>query len=113
MFATAFAFIWSRYAGNFVAAIIATLVFISSTVLTFLATLPVATEPPTEFRTYRGLVTKLVAMNYAKLSGQYTSWNPTDVWIVLQTIIVEQLGVQKELITPIANFQYDLGAEAF
>jgi hypothetical protein len=76
-----------------------------------LATVPLALMPARSFRTYRGLVTQLVALNYATLSERYDSWNPTDVWNVLQLIIVEQLGVRKEDVTPDANFVYDLGCD--
>jgi hypothetical protein len=73
-----------------------------------LVTSPFAVFPASSFRTYRGLVTQLVALNYSKLSARYQSWNETDVWAVLQTIIVEQLGVKKEEVTPEATFVEDL-----
>ncbi|TWU38726.1 acyl carrier protein [Novipirellula aureliae] len=60
---------------------------------------------------YRGRVTQIAAMNYAKLSERQNSWNATDIWNVLQLIIVEQLGVKKEAVTPTANFVYDLGMD--
>ncbi len=80
---------------------------------TFLAvlTVPLARFPATSFTSFRGLVTQLVALNYAKLSNRHGSWNATDVWNVLQLIIVEQLGVRKEDVTPAANFVYDLGID--
>ncbi len=76
-----------------------------------LITAPFALFPADSFRTYRGLVNQLLALNYLVLSERYESWNPTDVWNVLQLIIVEQLSVKKEHVTPDANFVYDLGSD--
>ena len=73
--------------------------------------LPFALVPSESLKTYRDLVTHLVALNYSKLSKRFASWKPTDVWNVLQLIIVEQLGVKKELVTPNASFVYDLGVD--
>jgi len=74
-------------------------------------TKPFQLFPATTFIDYRGLVTQIVALNYAKLSERQNSWNATDIWNVLQLIIVEQLGVEKETVTPTANFIYDLGMD--
>lgn len=71
-------------------------------------TSPFALYPGSTFFTYRGLVNRLVVMNYGKLSQRFHAGNP-DVWMILQSIIVEQLGVKKEDVTPEADFVYDLG----
>lgn len=97
--------------GQFLAMLPALLALGVTAALFALATVPLALMPAHSFRTYRGLVTQLVALNYATLSKRYDSWNPTDVWNVLQSIIIEQLGVKKEDVTPDANFVYDLGCD--
>ncbi|TWU32630.1 acyl carrier protein [Novipirellula artificiosorum] len=72
-------------------------------------TKPFQLFPAKTYTDYRRPVTQIVALNYAKISEQHNSWNATDIWNVLQVIIVEQLGVKKEAVTPTANFVYDLG----
>ncbi|WP_146531676.1 acyl carrier protein [Novipirellula artificiosorum] len=74
-------------------------------------TKPFQLFPAKTFTDYRGLVTQIVALNYAKLSKRQNSWNATDIRNVLQLIIVEELGVKKEAVTPTANFVYDLGMD--
>jgi len=74
-------------------------------------TKPFQLFPASTFMDYRGLVTQIVALNYGKLSERQNSWNATDIWDVLQLIIVEQLGVKKKAVTPTANFIYDLGMD--
>ncbi len=97
--------------GTGLATILAMLTLALATLVSMLATSPFALYPGATFSTYRGLVTQLMALNYAKLSDRHNSWNATDVWNVLQLIIVEQLGVKREDVTPNANFVYDLGCD--
>ncbi len=104
-------FAYGRLVGPEIAVILTALTFALTSSLMTVLTSPFAVLPSSSVQTYRGLVTQLVAMNYAKLSGRYRSWNPTDVWNVLQLIIVEQLGVKKEDVTPDADFVYDLGCD--
>ena len=75
-------------------------------------TSPFAIIPGPAFTTYRGLVTQLLALNYAKLAERHASWNSTDVWNILQSIIVEQLGVEPGEVTMEANFRDDLEADS-
>lgn len=98
-------------AGPTLAVFLALLALALTAAIIALATAPLALIPAESFRTYRGLVTQIVTLNYATLSERYDSWNPTDVWNVLQLIIVEQLGVKKEDVAPDANFVYDLGCD--
>ncbi len=103
-----FVFLAPRW-GPELATVLALLMLVLTAALMVVLSAPFAVYPASSFQTYRGLVSQLVALNYAKLSERHQSWNPTDVWIVLQLIIVEQLGVKKEEVTPEANFAYDLG----
>lgn len=97
--------------GRSSAELLALLVALLTTGIIALLTVPLAQLPRASFGTYRGLVTQLVALNHAKLSGRYQTWSPADVWNALQSIIVVQLGVKKEDVTPEANFVNDLGCD--
>ncbi len=90
---------------------LACLIFVPIAAIIALATAPFALIPAESFRTYRGLVTQLVTLNYATLSERYETSKPTDVWNALQLIIVEQLGVKREAVTPDANLVNDLGCD--
>jgi acyl carrier protein len=72
-------------------------------------TSPFRTQFRPAFSTYRGLSHVVLAYNYATLSQQFNSWNPTDVWEAIKVIIVEQLGVRPEIVTRNARFVDDLG----
>ena len=97
--------------GQSFALCLALIVLVSTAAIFNYITKPLAIMPADRFRTFQGLVNQLVALNYATLADRYRSWNPTDVWSVLQLIIVEQLGVKKEDVTPTARFVYDLGCD--
>lgn len=81
----------------------------SGAVLVFL-TNPSAIYPASTCSTIRGLVTNLVALNYSKLASRYSARSPTDIWIALQLIVAEQLGVERSAVVPGARFVQDLGA---
>lgn len=93
------------------AGVMALLTFIAMALMLALLTLPAAIYPDPSWATYRGLVTCLVAMNYTDLAQRHDLWSATEVWNVLQQIIVEQLGVSPEDVTPNTNFIHDLGAD--
>ncbi|QEG39572.1 hypothetical protein UC8_15680 [Roseimaritima ulvae] len=73
----------------------------------------VASEPyiPHRRRTFVTSAVRCCRNASATLSERYDSWNPTDIWKVLQLIIVEQLGVPKDDGTPNTSFVYDLGCD--
>ena len=79
-----------------------------SCALFLLLTRPFAVDFDIKTNTIRGLVERLVALNFAKLSQQFSTWNATDIWCVLQKIIAQQINVDKKTITPDANFLSDL-----
>mgnify|MGYP001826585830 FL=1 len=97
--------------GSGASGIVALLALVFSTATAVTITRPFALETDESFQTIRGLVQTLVAMNYAKLSARHQSQRPTDVWNVLQWIVAEQLGVDKERVTPEASLVYDLGLD--
>ena len=83
--------------------------------LTALVTRPLATNFGAEFRTFRGLSERVLALNVVKIRNKHSP-NPdqmstSDIWIVLKNIIVEQLGVDADEVTPEANFVKDLGLD--
>lgn len=86
-------------------------VLIFSALVAVVTTTPFAYCPSESFHTYRGLVTQLVALNYVELAQRENSWKANEVWTALQNIIVEQLGVEKEIVTPDADFVIDLGCD--
>jgi len=87
------------------------LVMILFLLTSWFLTIPIAVFAGPTFTTFRGLTTNMLAMNYVTLSDRYDSWNPSDIWDALRLVIVEQLGVKPEDVTPEANFVYDLGAD--
>ena len=91
--------------------VVAGIAGIASTAILLLLTRPFAIYPGSACSTIRDLVTKIVAMNYSKLSSKYSTRNPTDIWNTLQLIVCEQLGVEKSVVAPGARFVQDLGAD--
>jgi len=73
-------------------------------------TRPFAVHTRPEWSTFRRLSQLLLAHNYARLSRRFNTRDPADVWQALQTIVVDQLGVQPEQVTKQALLIEDLGA---
>lgn len=97
--------------GGTFAIFLSLLIAISNAALLMWLTVPLATRPLENSKSFRGLINQIVSMNYAKLSERFSSWTATDVWYVLVTIIVEQLAVPRAAVTPDASFVHDLGME--
>jgi hypothetical protein len=76
-------------AGFMTAAISAITVRIVSMRLAAKLTRPFACETKSPLTTYRDLVQHLVHLNDGKLSLRYSSWNLTEIWITLQTVLAE------------------------
>lgn len=85
------------------------LVMVAFLMACWFLTIPMAVLVGPTFTTFRGLATNLLAMNFATLSDRHDSWNSSDIWDTLRLVIVEQLGVKPEDVTPDANFVDDLG----
>ncbi len=73
------------------------------------ATDPFATTLPPECRTLRRLALTALRHKLQKLSELAGRRGRNDVWIVLREIIVVQLGVSPDVVTPSARFIDDLG----
>ncbi len=74
-------------------------------------TLPFATLPGPAISTFGSLSDQVLALNYARLSAQYDSSNPSDLWKSLRLVIVDQLGVKPHQVTKAARWVDDLGAD--
>lgn len=81
-----------------------TMAFLAITMQT--ATTGFATELP--FATVADLVEAVVPRNFEALNG---SRDPEAVWLALQSIVSEQLGVPLSDVTKEASFVYDLGCD--
>lgn len=73
-----------------------------------LATVPFANLPSPNCATLRGLAEAALRLNFVALAEKHQGANANDVWIALRAIIVEQLGVSPEIVTPTASFVNDL-----
>lgn len=76
-----------------------------------LLTLPLAVWPGKSFQTIRGLSESILRLNFEKLSAMKNGSNAGDVWIVLRSVIAEQLGVATDQVIPAARFVQDLGCD--
>jgi acyl carrier protein len=74
-------------------------------------TTPWQTEFHPRLATYGSLSKSVLAHNYRAISRQFDVWNTADAWCALKAIIVEQLGVQPEMVTREASFARDLGLD--
>lgn len=72
-------------------------------------TVPFALLPANRFATLRGLAECVLALNFKTLAERNRGAHSNDVWTVLRAVIVEQLGVAPEKVTPTARFVDDLG----
>ena len=85
--------------------------FVLTAALVFLATRPLAILPDATFDTLRGLTEQVLARNAAKLADRYDAFSHRDVWAILTLILMDQLGVDRDKITPDAHLVRDLGYE--
>ncbi len=72
-------------------------------------TLPFATLPPANCATLGHLAESVLGLNFSQLAKRYHGGDSNDVWIALRAVIVEQLGVSPEVVTPTASFEKELG----
>ena len=85
--------------------------FVLTASLVFAATRPLATLPDASFDTLRGLTEQVLARNAAKLADRHDAFSHRDVWTILTLILSDQLGVDRNKITPNAHLIRDLGYE--
>jgi len=74
-------------------------------------TAPFAIYPASNFKTLRGLAESILGLNFKVLAERHDGARSADVWIALRSIIVEQLGVSPDLVTPTASIVRDLGCD--
>jgi acyl carrier protein len=72
-------------------------------------TIPFAILPSKNVGTLRGLAEAVLGLNFQTLAERSNGAHSRDIWIALRAIIVEQLGVSPEMVTPSASFVNDLG----
>jgi acyl carrier protein len=76
-----------------------------------LLTVPLAVCFPPSCATVKGLVKQLLKSNYGRLAARENACHHGEVWAVLEDILVEALGVDRERVTPDARLVEDLGAD--
>jgi hypothetical protein len=75
-----------------------------------------ATRLPKKCTTFRDLTHALLVSNFDTLSARFqragwpAAWNES-LWLEVASIVVRQLGVSPELVTPHASFVNDLGVD--
>jgi acyl carrier protein len=73
------------------------------------ATASLAVCIPADCKDIQGLVGRMVKDNFRKIAEQERSYNPTDVWETVRSIIVDELSVNPDEVTREARFVADLG----
>ena len=79
--------------------------------MTALLTKPFATRFATNFCTFRGLSERVLALNASAQQNKHGPMGPNDIWVILRELIVNQLGVDPDEVTPTASFVKDLGCD--
>ena len=85
--------------------------FVALGVFTVLVTRPMANEFGSQFKTFRGLSESVLTLNLNKIKTVRGPMGANDIWVVLRSIIVRELGVDIDEVTPEARFVKDLGME--
>ena len=85
------------------------LTFVFSLALFRSLTVSFATLPGKSFTTFHGLTEQLMAKNGAKLADRHDAFSSRDVWTILRLVLMDQLGVDRDKITPDAHLVRDLG----
>ncbi len=83
----------------------------ATAILIHFMTLPLATHPAKCCETIRGLCESTLTRHFVELANENGGANRSDIWIVLKTILVTQLGTEPEKIVPSAQLVRDLGYE--
>ncbi|MEL7500417.1 MAG: hypothetical protein AAFN77_22680 [Planctomycetota bacterium] len=79
--------------------------------LTAIITKPFARQFASDFKTFRGLSKRVLVLNAIHLKDKHGPMGPNDIWVLLRDLIVDQLGVDADEVTPTANFVKDLGCD--
>ncbi len=78
---------------------------------TAIVTRPFAKNFSSDFKTFRGLSERVLALNATILKNKHGPMGPNDIWVILRELIVNQLGVDSDEVTPTASFVKDLGCD--
>jgi acyl carrier protein len=70
-----------------------------------------AVQLPADCATVGGTVKAILRRNYAEPLPGRRNWHPNEVWETLRRVVVDQLDVPPETVTPDADFVHDLGAD--
>lgn len=89
--------------------VIGTFVLLLVGMLAIELTKPFAVHPAKQFATLRGLTEMTLAKNFPMLRDRCQGAGEGNIWVTLTSMIVEQLGVDADEVTPTANFVSDLG----
>ena len=76
-----------------------------------LITQPFATQFASDFNTFRGLSERVLALNAVAQKNKHGPMGANDIWVALRNLIVNQLGVDADEVTPTASFIKDLGCD--
>jgi len=79
--------------------------------ITAMLTRPFATKFAPDFTTFRGLSERVLALNASTQQNEHGPMGPNDIWVILRELIVNQLGVDPDEVTPAASFVKDLGCD--
>ena len=82
---------------------------ISFGILTSWATSPLATRFANDLTDFRALSKRVLALNGETQRKKHGAMGSSDLWVLLCELIVEQLGVDRDEVTPEASFVKDLG----
>jgi acyl carrier protein len=85
--------------------------FVVGSIAAFLISGRFQREFAADCQTLDDLSLALVRLNYVKLASAIPAINRDEVWRVLRAIIVMQLGVKPEEVTPAASFVRDFGID--
>jgi hypothetical protein len=105
------AFVIGLIAGDLAASLAGVLAFLLVGVALAFVTSPFAIYPRRAFASFEGLTNVVLAHNFSKLSERFRAGAPSDIWNAVRSIVVEQLGVRPEAVTPSARFVEDLGMD--
>ncbi len=79
--------------------------------ITAILTKPCATRFAPNFSTFRGLTERVLALNASTQKKKHGPMGPDDIWVILRDLIVIQIGVNADEVTPNASFVTDLGCD--
>lgn len=71
----------------------------------------IAMSLPDDCQSVRGLVTRIVALNYGNLMASDRHWNADEVWDAVRNLVSEVAGVRTDSLTDSTSFVSDLGLD--